>query len=175
MTNTNPHLSGHNCWNKTPFIFAVLVSVIVLGCAGSTPRFSSGNNGSSSRAPRFTYDQTPEELVAEKSEAKAEDDHHVSTEKMKTEVDRIERSPAAKTTRDKMMEVIMSFMGTPYKIGGTDHSGIDCSGFSMVVFDAAFNVESRIQRSNNLRWEIKLLEMICKLETWFSLERSRTG
>ena len=122
---------------------AVTLSISILGCAGSSPRFSSGNNGKAGNGPRFTFDQTPDELKEEKSEARVEDDHHVSTENMKSEIDRIEKAPgpgSVETQRDKMMEVILSYMGTPYRIGGTDHSGMDCSGFSMVVFDSAFGI-----------------------------------
>lgn len=120
------------------------LSLFVFGCSSSSPRFESGNNGTSSDAPRFTYDQTPEELKAERTEAAAEDDHHVSIDKMKSEVNKMESEPAAnaaKTTRDKLMEAILSYMGTPYKIGGIDHSGMDCSGFSMVVFNSVFKIE----------------------------------
>ncbi len=145
MTRTSPTIrsSYDRYLYPIPLGLVIWLSFMILGCAGSSPRFASGNNGNSGNVPRFTCDQTPAELQVEEGEAKAEDDHRVSTEKMKSEIDRIEKAPAANaagTARDKMMEVILSYMGTPYRIGGYDHSGMDCSGFSMVVFNSAFGI-----------------------------------
>lgn len=145
MTRTSPTI--RSCYDRhldaAPIGLTVWLSFVIFGCAGSSPRFTSGNNGSSGNVPRFTYDQTPAELQVEESEVKTEDNHRVSTEKMKSEIDRIEKAPAASAAgaaRDEMMEVILSYMGTPYRIGGYDHSGMDCSGFSMVVFESAFGI-----------------------------------
>ncbi len=111
-----------------------------MGCAGSSPRFTSGNNGTVSDKPRFAYDETPEDLKVEKTAINAEDDRAVSPERLRDEVGRMEReSPGA--TRSKLMQAVMAYIGTPYRIGGVDHSGIDCSGFSMVVFNSVFDVE----------------------------------
>ncbi len=115
--------------------------LFIMGCAGSSPRFTSGNNGTVSDKPKFAYDETPEELKVEKSEIAKEDDRTVSPDKLRNEIGRMERESPGGDTRSRLMTAILSYIGTPYRIGGIDHSGIDCSGFSMVVFDSVFKIE----------------------------------
>jgi len=38
-------------------------------------------------------------------------------------------------------EEIASWLGAPYKYGGTDRSGIDCSGFVMIVYQRVFGIK----------------------------------
>ncbi len=130
--------------------FCALSCLLVMGCAGSSPRFSSGNNGTVSDRPRFTTDETPEELKVEQKELKAEDDRAISPERLRDEVSRMQQQ-APGSTKSRLMQAVMSYIGTPYRIGGVDHSGIDCSGFSMVVFNSVFNIElphSALQQSS---------------------------
>lgn len=119
---------------------SALTCLFIMGCAGSSPRFTSGNNGTVSNKPRFAYDETPEELKVEVKELKAEDDRTVSPDRLREEIGRMERRSQG-TARSRLMTAIMSYIGTPYKIGGIDHSGIDCSGFSMEVFNSVYGIE----------------------------------
>ena len=126
--------------------YRLLVSVsaaaclFIMGCSGSSPRFTFGNNGTSSSKPRFTFDETPEQLKVEVRELKAENDRAVSPDMLREEIGRMEReSPNA--ARSRLMSAIMSYMGAPYQIGGTTHSGIDCSGFTMEVFNSVYGIE----------------------------------
>jgi cell wall-associated NlpC family hydrolase len=51
-------------------------------------------------------------------------------------------APAAATDRErKLDEAIQPWIGTPYRIGGTTKSGVDCSAFVGAVYLAAFDVK----------------------------------
>jgi cell wall-associated NlpC family hydrolase len=44
-------------------------------------------------------------------------------------------------------EEIASWLGAPYKYGGTEKSGTDCSGFVMIVYDRVFGIKLDHQSS----------------------------
>jgi cell wall-associated NlpC family hydrolase len=44
-------------------------------------------------------------------------------------------TPSAPHRRDAMQEIIKSYLGTPYKWGGSSRRGIDCSGLIMRVYE----------------------------------------
>jgi cell wall-associated NlpC family hydrolase len=47
-------------------------------------------------------------------------------------------TPSTPTPRETIMqEAIKSYLGTPYKLGGTSYDGIDCSGLVMRVYQRA--------------------------------------
>jgi cell wall-associated NlpC family hydrolase len=46
---------------------------------------------------------------------------------------------SGKENRDFIRE-IATWIGTPYKYGGSDHNGTDCSGFTMMVYKKVFNI-----------------------------------
>ena len=47
-----------------------------------------------------------------------------------------EGTSATNTLLEDILAEAYSYLGTPYRYGGTSHSGIDCSGFTMKVFGA---------------------------------------
>jgi cell wall-associated NlpC family hydrolase len=55
-------------------------------------------------------------------------------EESKGETLSFERESESKIDQVKMAQIIESFLGTPYKKGGTSKNGIDCSGFVMEVY-----------------------------------------
>ncbi len=144
-----------------PLIGIASLAIAMAGCVASSPRFVDNNNGSVSNKPRFSFDETPSELKVEKEEEEVENDHQVNISKLRTEIGEIGNAPAADSAdyfKSELMRVIDSYLGTPYRIGGDTHSGMDCSGFSMVVFDSVFN----IPLPHNAREQSRLGERVSK-------------
>lgn len=53
---------------------------------------------------------------------------------------------------DRIIAVVNDFLGTPYKIGGTDKNGMDCSGFVSAVFSNSISMQ--LPRSTSEMWKL---------------------
>ncbi|MBI5464184.1 MAG: C40 family peptidase [Ignavibacteriales bacterium] len=121
-----------------------LLAAFIAGCASTAPRFGTKESSTSTKpterktGPRFASKESEEEV--------RETDKHVDA----AEVERIktgardfkrEKNPAIKPLdQSKMMREISKWMGTPYKLGGNDQEGIDCSAYTQTVFRHAIGV-----------------------------------
>jgi cell wall-associated NlpC family hydrolase len=139
-----------------------LVCLFIAGCGTSSPRFVSHDSPQKAEkpekkntGPRFSSKHIEEE--------KKEDDRKVDVKQvaarfssatsapsaappsMKESPGPVSRSntktPADKIDNQKMMDVILGYLGTPYVYGGDSKSGIDCSAFTSAVYDQSVSVK----------------------------------
>lgn len=128
------------------FLLPVVVSVVLIimeGCSSGAPRYGTKAQKSTppvekKTGPRFTSRESEEEV--------RETDKKPSA----TEVDRItsgsrdfrkEKNPGIKPLdQSRMMREISKHMGTPYQLGGMGSDGMDCSGYTMIVFKNAIGL-----------------------------------
>ncbi len=118
-------------------ILATLLAISMFGCGSSSPRFA--NRDKSPPSPKAEK-KNPVRFSSEAEEEKKEDDRKVEPH----EVERIkagdrdfkkEKNVAIKPLdHSKMMHEISRYMGVPYQLGASDVNGMDCSGYTMVVY-----------------------------------------
>jgi cell wall-associated NlpC family hydrolase len=133
----------------TCFCLAVFLLVFQEGCGRSSPRFA-GHEKKNPVPEKHTPPPPPEQQNAstprfsstDAEEKKANEKQPDSTE-VKSHTDggrdfRKEKNEAlTPLEQSKLMREISKYMGTPYLHGGTGLDGMDCSGYTMVVFKNA--------------------------------------
>lgn len=135
--------------------FVIAASIVLEGCGSSSPRFGSKERESSTSTgktggARFSSKEIEEE--------KKEDDKKVDPEVRESVIAgkrdfRKERNPAIKPLdQSKMMREISRYMGVPYVYGGETADGLDCSGYTMLVYNNT--VGKKLQRTSEDQFKI---------------------
>jgi len=123
-------------------MMGIAIAVFLIeGCGASSPRFGSEGKKSSRtekgshHGPRFASKEAEEES---KENDKKPDVKEVERISSGTRDFRKEKNEALKPLdQSKMMREISKFMGVPYVLGGAGSDGMDCSGYTMIVYKNA--------------------------------------
>ena len=121
-------------------ICTLSVLLLLEGCGSSSPRFRDRE--------AKTEEKTPERKGARFSSKEVEEETKENTKKVDPgEIEKIkggsrdfkkEKNPAIKPLdQSKMMREISRYMGVPYVYGGMSADGLDCSGYTSLVYKNA--------------------------------------
>jgi cell wall-associated NlpC family hydrolase len=123
---------------------ACLAAVLFAGCSSSSPRFRS--EGETSRKdPDDSRTEGEYRFAAKiKAEEAREDDRKVDVSKVASGI-RSRPAPTGRYTnitpaglnRDRVLLDVVSNLGVPYLYGGRSKEGMDCSGFTSLVYENA--------------------------------------
>ena len=102
------------------------------GCSTASPRFRAAEEDESRYASRIReeerrWDDQPVDVsTVARSYRAGRDSSHWDDELL-----------PASLNRDRVLLDIVSLLGAPYRYGGNDRAGIDCSGFTKQVYESA--------------------------------------
>jgi cell wall-associated NlpC family hydrolase len=122
-------------------VVCLLFGLILLeGCSSSSPRFTDkekkpANKEVERKGPRFSSKEAEEEAKENDKKVDSKDIEKITAG---TRDFKKEKNTAIKPLdQSKMMREISRYMGVPYLYGGTTAQGLDCSGYTMLVFKNA--------------------------------------
>lgn len=128
------------------FLFiAAFLFFMLEGCSSSSPRFRSGKPSHTTEQKKST-DQ-PRFSAKEAETERKEDDKKIDPAEVenikagKRDFRKEKNSAIAPLDQSRMMREISKYMGVPYVHGGSSKDGMDCSGYTMVVYKNAVNIQ----------------------------------
>ncbi len=115
-----------------------------VGCSSSSPRFRSGGEGSGNGAEGGRESGEVRFATKIKAEEAREDDRKVDVPKVAAGI-RSRPAPTGRYTnitpaglnRDRVLLDVVANLGVPYSHGGRSKEGMDCSGFTSLVYENA--------------------------------------
>ncbi len=119
----------------------LITGFFFLNCAAFRPKpiFVSRNTPKISEKPSSSKEK-PSPKSAKKTERQKNSAEKTVTGEMKNKpLPARETESVSLRFRQKMMQAIDDYLGTPYKWGGEDSHGMDCSGFVKVIFKKVAN------------------------------------
>ena len=145
-------MSFFKLYTNQKFIFSVIIGAMLLAsCSSSRKTAVAIKKGSGSSDHKI---KPPEETVkvdVPETEAMEEDD--AAPRKKKKASIRQERA-------EKVISTARTFIGTPYKYGGTTRSGMDCSALLINSFSAVkLNLPRSSEAQSKVGTEIKMNEL----------------
>ena len=137
------------------FLLIGVLSVFLLSCSSTSQsdRYNKPNDVEDNKSPssvRFTAKEEKEDDTKVYNNASGElpefdeipvEDHPVDTKEFVGKYEKTESFSSALTPREKVMFEIISYLDTPYKYGGVDENGIDCSAFTKNIFKNSLGIE----------------------------------
>ena len=124
------------------YSLSLLLFVFLFSCSSSTTtrRY---NHKEESKEDKNTYarfsGENDEALYRGEFDEEPIEDHPVNVDKFVKEKRETLTSTKGLTSREKIMLEIVRYLNTPYKYGGNNNSGIDCSAFTQNVFSKSIN------------------------------------
>ncbi len=122
-------------------LLMLAAALVLWGCSASEPRFRSAPDGVRSADQDADEAKYAAKIKAEESK---EDDHRLNVEEIRKRLEP-RTSPSTRYTnltpaglnRDRLLLDVVSYLGVPYLHGGTSKDGVDCSGFTSLVYESA--------------------------------------
>lgn len=93
---------------------------------------------------RFTSKENntePKEEVSEEFDEIPPNINHELKNRLRNDIKQYSNFAPEVTEREQILFEIIKYIDTPYKYGGNDHKGIDCSAFTQNVFSNSTNIE----------------------------------
>ncbi len=107
------------------------------GCGPSSPRFGNGQrkeSGGKERTSEVRFSSKEVEEEIRENDKKPEKKEIESVVEGKRDFKKEKNKAIAPLDQAKIMRYISKYMGTPYVHGGSSMAGMDCSGYTMMVY-----------------------------------------